>query len=134
MPHASKLCILESRKLSFYANTVLRDCFLLNKSSACSAKVLNNRRTFTSTPSRMATPSFSQGADKKKLQEDVDKLTSTERPWQLISSGQGLERSFRFKTFKAAWVRYLRGVLFNNTAVLMQYPGFHGFHGVSLQD
>ena len=55
----------------------------------------------------MATLKFSPGSDEAKVSSEVNSLTQKERPWQLCANGQGVERVFKFKTFKAAWVSHL---------------------------
>lgn len=52
------------------------------------------------------TPNFSPGADTAALNPALEKLVSRpEAPWRLTPSGEGVERSFKFKTFAKTWVR-----------------------------
>lgn len=55
------------------------------------------------TPS--AAPNFSSNYDPEKgLQDLAPLLRANGGRWALIESGKGVERSFRFKTFKKTWV------------------------------
>lgn len=49
----------------------------------------------------------SQGEDADSLVQDVTKLVDNGR-WKICNEGKGLERQFRFKTFKATWVGQAR--------------------------
>lgn len=49
-----------------------------------------------------ATPKFAEGSDGALLAKAVDGLVS--RNWAVTANGQGLERTFRFKTFAKTWV------------------------------
>lgn len=52
-----------------------------------------------------ATPNFSPGSDAAALSPALEKLVSRpEAPWRLTPSGEGVERSFKFKTFAKTWV------------------------------
>lgn len=48
-------------------------------------------------------PKFSEGSDKAILTKDLDGLTANDR-WLLTGNGQGIQRSFKFKTFAKTWV------------------------------
>jgi len=51
------------------------------------------------------TPTFSSNYDAEQGQKDLTPLLKTEGgKWNLIASGKGVERSFKFKTFKKTWV------------------------------
>lgn len=50
-------------------------------------------------------PKFSEGSDEAVLTKEVDRLTANR--WILTENGQGVERSFKFKTFAKTWVRFL---------------------------
>ena len=53
-----------------------------------------------------ATPSFAAGSDTAALSPVLKELVSRpEAPWHLTATGEGVERSFRFKTFAKTWVR-----------------------------
>jgi len=48
----------------------------------------------------------------RQLREMFEALTIRDRrKWSIIANGRGLERSFRFKTFKSAWVSLLSPLL-----------------------
>lgn len=49
---------------------------------------------------------FAQGSDEALLTKQLDSLTSgnVTAGWSLTSNGQGIERSFKFKTFAKTWV------------------------------
>lgn len=52
---------------------------------------------------------FSAGSDEVALGPKLQSLLAPAGGrWNLISSGEGLERSFKFKTFAKTWVSYLR--------------------------
>jgi hypothetical protein len=74
--------------------------------AAASTNIVTQARTMS------AKPTFSAGEDEVKIANEVSSLLSTHGGrWTLTSEGKGLERSFRFKTFKKTWVRnnVLRG-------------------------
>jgi 4a-hydroxytetrahydrobiopterin dehydratase len=49
---------------------------------------------------------FSEGENSSQLSNEVsDLISNPESSWELSSDGKGLERSFKFKTFKTTWVR-----------------------------
>ena len=47
---------------------------------------------------------FSANADHEQLSKAIQRLVLPNGKWILCNDGRGVERSFRFKTFKAAWV------------------------------
>lgn len=49
-----------------------------------------------------ATPKFAEGSDEPRLTKELDELLSNR--WKLTADGQGIERSFKFKTFAKTWV------------------------------
>lgn len=51
---------------------------------------------------------FSEGSDVTLLTNAVDGLTSGK--WAITADGQGLERSFKFKTFAKTWVSQADGM------------------------
>lgn len=54
------------------------------------------------------TPNFFPGSDTAALNPALEKLVSRpEVPWRLTPSGEGVERSFKFKTFAKTWVSTL---------------------------
>lgn len=67
---------------------------------------LTTRSFFTTTPvmaaAAAAKPRFAEGSDEQLLTEALDGLVS--KRWALTADGQGVERSFRFKTFAKTWV------------------------------
>lgn len=72
------------------------------------------RRTFTTSAAVMASPAnsqaapqFSAGVDEPALTRTLETLLASAGHggrWVLIASGEGLERSFKFKTFAKTWV------------------------------
>ena len=58
---------------------------------------------------KMATnPTFSSNYDPQKGAQELSPLLRTNGgKWDLIESGKGVERSFKFKTFKKTWVSSL---------------------------
>jgi 4a-hydroxytetrahydrobiopterin dehydratase len=49
---------------------------------------------------------FSAGEDEEQLSRDATALvTEGQGRWKVTDDNRGLERTFRFKTFKATWVR-----------------------------
>lgn len=59
-------------------------------------------------PMTTVAPNFSPGSDAAALGTALDKLVSrSEAPWHLTPTGEGVERSFRFKTFAKTWVSAL---------------------------
>jgi 4a-hydroxytetrahydrobiopterin dehydratase len=58
-----------------------------------------------SSSSTAPTPSFSSNYDPEQGARDLAPLLAGEGgKWALIESGKGVERSFKFKTFKKTWV------------------------------
>ena len=54
------------------------------------------------------TPNFAPGSDTAALNPALKQLVSRpEAPWRLTATGEGVERSFRFKTFAKTWVSSL---------------------------
>jgi 4a-hydroxytetrahydrobiopterin dehydratase len=49
-------------------------------------------------------PTFSAGSDATSLTASLSTLLPPEGRWQLTPKGNGVERTFRFKTFKKTWV------------------------------
>lgn len=47
---------------------------------------------------------FAEGSDEAALTKVLDGLTSGTPKWSLTPNGQGVERSFKFKTFAKTWV------------------------------
>ncbi|KAI0852712.1 transcriptional coactivator/pterin dehydratase [Daldinia vernicosa] len=72
-----------------------------------------SRRTFTASAAVMASaadsqaaPQFSAGVDEPALTRTLETLLASAGHggrWVLIASGEGLERSFKFKTFAKTW-------------------------------
>lgn len=57
-------------------------------------------------PMSTITPNFSPGSDAVALGPAVTKLVSRpQSAWRLTPTGEGVERSFKFKTFAKTWVR-----------------------------
>ncbi|KAI0596462.1 transcriptional coactivator/pterin dehydratase [Biscogniauxia sp. FL1348] len=60
----------------------------------------------TTSPTSPTTATFSPGVDETALSKALEPLLVTARQggrWALIPSGEGLERSFKFKTFAKTW-------------------------------
>lgn len=47
----------------------------------------------------------SAGEDEEKLTRNATQLVNPAGRWNLIENGKGLEREFKFKSFKVTWVR-----------------------------
>lgn len=47
---------------------------------------------------------FAEGSDEASLSQQVERLASNR--WSVTQDGQGIERSFKFKTFAKTWVRW----------------------------
>lgn len=63
-------------------------------------------RSFSKTAAAMAStpaPKFAEGSDEPRLTKELEGLLSNR--WALTEDGQGIERSFKFKTFAKTWVR-----------------------------
>ena len=73
------------------------------------------------------TPRFAPGVDSDVLGPKLHPLlTSSGGRWDLTSSGEGIERSFKFKTFAKTWVGFSR--LPSDLPVtrrVLTLPGFH---------
>lgn len=68
-----------------------------------SLQPVTSTRQFSSTVAAMVSkPKFSDGSDEAVLTKELDDLIS--RRWSLTDDGQGIERSFKFKTFAKTWV------------------------------
>lgn len=63
--------------------------------------------------SSITRPKFSAGEDEEALEEGLTPfLSSSGGRWALSPTGEGLERTFKFKTFPKTWVSLRGGVLF----------------------
>lgn len=62
-----------------------------------------SRVTNIRTMASKAKAKFSEGSDEVSLSKQLDNLASTR--WIVTHDGQGIERSFKFKTFAKTWVR-----------------------------
>lgn len=69
-------------------------------------KPIASPRSFSRSAAMAATPKFSEGSDEPRLTKELDGLLSNK--WTLTADGQGIERSFKFKTFAKTWVRRTR--------------------------
>ena len=90
-----------------------RKTVLLFKLSSCTRTEQSSRgpttikRAFTATSRAMIDRndlSISAGHDTETVTKDAIALVDHGQ-WVLCNSGKGLERQFKFKTFKATWVR-----------------------------
>lgn len=59
----------------------------------------------TARPRAQDPPAFSAGSDTSQLTSILNTLLSPTGRWSLSEGGRGVERGFKFKSFKAAWVR-----------------------------
>ncbi|KAJ8132980.1 hypothetical protein O1611_g641 [Lasiodiplodia mahajangana] len=76
-----------------------------------------------------ATVKFSAGTDETALTAALEELLSSAGKggrWALISSGQGLERSFKFKTFTKTWV--ISPMLHTAQRNYLATPGWDGMY------
>ncbi|KAI6093567.1 transcriptional coactivator/pterin dehydratase [Hypoxylon rubiginosum] len=79
----------------------------------CTGAVANPRsqrrlllRAFTCSSAMATTPQFSPGVDEPALTRALESLLASAElggRWQLVPGGEGLERSFKFKTFAKTW-------------------------------
>lgn len=63
-------------------------------------------RSFSKSAAAMAStpaPKFAEGSDEPRLTKELEGLLGSR--WALTADGQGIERSFKFKTFAKTWVR-----------------------------
>jgi 4a-hydroxytetrahydrobiopterin dehydratase len=60
-------------------------------------------------PKSTQTPVFSPGQDIGELNQELQPLI-TSGQWQLTSDGMGLEKTFKFKGFKAAFYEFMTPV------------------------
>ncbi|XXG94429.1 hypothetical protein Hte_000685 [Hypoxylon texense] len=63
--------------------------------------------TSTTTPTEGQTPRFSPGVNEPALKQALAPLLASAElggRWALVPGGEGLERSFKFKTFAKTWV------------------------------
>ena len=72
------------------------------------------RRGFATAAAGMSSPKLSQGSDEAKVNRELSTLLQAQHPWELCANGQGVERAFQFKTFKAAWVSECRTVRYSS--------------------
>jgi 4a-hydroxytetrahydrobiopterin dehydratase len=57
--------------------------------------------------STLASPTFSSNYNPEQGTKELSPLLKSRGgKWILIENGKGIERSFRFKTFKKTWVRH----------------------------
>lgn len=57
--------------------------------------------------SSMTRPKFSAGSDEEALEEALSGILSNSGGrWAMTSTGEGLERTFKFKTFSRTWVSH----------------------------
>ncbi|TLD31263.1 hypothetical protein PspLS_02773 [Pyricularia sp. CBS 133598] len=68
--------------------------------------IIPNTSRLSNTPARfysaMSRPNFAHGSDVAALEAALSPLLASGR-WQLTPDGEGLERSFKFKTFAKTW-------------------------------
>ena len=78
------------------------------------ASLLRGMATATATTTTASEPKFSAGSDEVALRRALETLLLPGSGagggggrWALVAGGEGLERSFRFKTFAKTWVSYV---------------------------
>ncbi|KIW08009.1 uncharacterized protein PV09_00955 [Verruconis gallopava] len=63
-----------------------------------------NYDTLRSTMASAPHPKFSAGSNEKMIADTLSlELLPPQSSWRLTPSGEGIQRTFKFKTFKAAW-------------------------------
>lgn len=68
------------------------------------------RRALSTSPPRASAVDaavFSAGEDGSALKQTLARLVDGAGKWTLTTNGMGIERQFRFKSFKQAWVSCL---------------------------
>jgi hypothetical protein len=81
--------------------------------------------------STQPSPTFSSNYDPEQGAKDLDSLLkSNGGKWTLIESGKGVERSFKFKTFKKTWVRHFPPLLLASSSKMI----FRGGKAIHEQD
>lgn len=85
-----------STTVSGAMTTALRRCRFTNTSTTFIRSL--SRTAVAMTPQAR----FADGSDEASLTNELNKLTAA--GWALTDSGQGIERSFKFKTFAKTWV------------------------------
>lgn len=84
--------------------------------------------------STQPSPTFSSNYDPEQGAKDLDPLLkSNGGKWGLIESGKGVERSFRFKTFKKTWVRF-SPLPYLASSSYMIFRGVKSWPGIRLID
>ena len=63
---------------------------------------IHHTRSSSRSAAMAASPKYSEGSDEPRLTKELDGLLSNR--WALTADGQGIERSFKFKTFAKTWV------------------------------
>lgn len=85
-----------------------RFCSALLRPSCLGPKLAAQRLRTAATMADVPRPRFAAGSDETVLAPKLLQLLASEGGrWNLISSGEGIERSFKFKTFAKTWVRVL---------------------------
>lgn len=108
-----RLCINQSRRI-LKTSVLLRTSSVLPVQSRASIRQLPPAKMSLSTSScavkiPSSQPVFSSNTDAAQATEDLKSLLISEDgdlngKWRLIETGMGVERSFKFKTFKKTWV------------------------------
>lgn len=105
------LCQASTEALSRPARQHLstrRFCLVLPRPSYLGPKPAARRLRTVTTMSGVPPPKFAAGSEETGLAPKLRPLLASEGGrWALISSGEGIERSFKFKTFAKTWVRLL---------------------------
>jgi len=97
-PHVLRRGILHTKSAIFVISPHLQTTTSVHHHPRLLA---SQTRTMTTAP---AQPSFSAGEDISALQETLHPLLRANGgKWQVTATNNGLERSFKFKTFKKTW-------------------------------
>lgn len=111
-------------KQAIHSHRTSYDRIIINIASRSATRTIMTTTTTTTTTTQ---PSFSANADIAALKQELDPLLNLNGgKWALTTSGNGLERSFRFKTFKKTWVR----IIYISTYLI--FPCLLFFHLLSL--
>jgi len=93
-----RICLSSSLKYS---------TFLTPRSLHISNPIFNTCRKMSTS---QAQPNFSSNYDPEQGTKDLETILKGKGgKWELMGSGKGVERSFKFKTFKKTWVRFVSG-------------------------
>jgi 4a-hydroxytetrahydrobiopterin dehydratase len=110
-------------RLSISRNSGLPTSFQHSKPHAKLALFLTLSRKMSSQPS----PTFSSNYSPEQGTKDLSPLLKAiGGKWVLTESGKGVERSFKFKTFKKTWVCLSAHILSFSSIYEVQRTGYKG--------